>query len=176
MNRRPPFVLLPLLALAGCGEGGSSSATSLPELYVNELMPLNHSALADEDGAFEDWLELYNAGDDALELEGYFVSDDPADPFKRRLGAGLRVGAHDVLLLWADSDPEQGSTHLSFKLAAAGETVLVTHPQGEVVDSVEWTDAPADQVFARFPDGSGEPILCATPTPGERNGSACGGD
>ena len=167
--------------VAACGTGDPSADTPpesgpLPELFVNELMASNVESHADELGEFDDWVELYNAGDEAVDLDGYFVSDDPTDPFKRRLLAGLKILPDDVLVLWADRDPEQGVAHLPFKLTAAGESFLISTPNGVEIDSVTYADAPADQVFARFPDGSGEPILCATPTPGEQNGSACGGD
>ncbi len=178
---RPAFLplLLALSAVTACGAdpgGGPGPRVADPVLFVNEVMPSNTAVLADELGEYDDWIELYNAGAAELDLEGTFISDDPADPFRKRLPEGLSVGPGDVLLLWADGDPEQGATHLPFKLKASGESVLLTDPDGALLDSVTWSEAPTDQAFARFPDGSGEPILCASPSAGERNGATCGGE
>ena len=47
------------------------------ELCVNEIMPQNVSTIADEKGAFGDWIELHNPTDSAIDLSGWSISDDP---------------------------------------------------------------------------------------------------
>ncbi|HJX70835.1 MAG TPA: lamin tail domain-containing protein, partial [Bacteroidales bacterium] len=51
-------------------------------VVINEIMPLNGSTLADMDGEYSDWIELYNAGDLAVDLSGYGLTDDLMLPFK----------------------------------------------------------------------------------------------
>jgi len=43
---------------------------------INELMSSNKTIIADEDGDYSDWIELYNAGDSTINLDGYGISDD----------------------------------------------------------------------------------------------------
>lgn len=164
---------LPLLAIA-CGPDPDPGPDPV-EISFNEIMASNLSAYADSAGEYDDWLELYNAGATAVNLEGYYLSDSASDHYKKRLTSDLSIASKGVLILWLDRSPEQGPDHMPFKLKAAGEALYLTSPDEQTLDSVEYTDAVTDQVFARFPDGSGEMILCATPTPGALNGSTCGG-
>jgi len=49
---------------------GSLSA----QLYINELS--SQGGITDFNGKSSDWIELYNAGDAAINLEGYWLTDD----------------------------------------------------------------------------------------------------
>jgi hypothetical protein len=46
---------------------------------INELMASNSASYLDEIGSDEDWIELYNAGALAVDLGGYYVTDDPGE-------------------------------------------------------------------------------------------------
>ena len=39
-------------------------------------MASNSETMADQDGEFEDWIELYNNGSASIDLEGYYLSDN----------------------------------------------------------------------------------------------------
>ena len=45
------------------------------QLVLNEFQPSNISGITDEDGNHSDWIELYNASDNLLNLSGYSLSD-----------------------------------------------------------------------------------------------------
>lgn len=51
-------------------------------IVLNELMSSNGSGLTDENGDAPDWFELFNAGSQAVNLQGWGVSDDHSRPFK----------------------------------------------------------------------------------------------
>lgn len=170
---RPGWVWYGILVLAASCDPGGLPDGGAAALFVNELMASNSLAIADDSGEYDDWIELYNGTDHAVELEGYYISDDPNDHYRKRLPAGLTIEPDGVLLLWADGQPEQGDTHLPFKLQAAAEAVYVSAPDGTLLDSVEYTMAPTDQAYARLPDGDGPFEWCAAGTPGSKNGTAC---
>lgn len=46
------------------------------QVVINEVSNKNSSQIADEDGDYEDWIELYNAGADSIDLNQYLLSDD----------------------------------------------------------------------------------------------------
>ena len=46
------------------------------DVIITEFMADNDSVLADEDGDFSDWIELYNSGTDSVDLAGWYLSDD----------------------------------------------------------------------------------------------------
>ncbi len=59
--------------------------TALPcrgQVVINEYVSSNVDSLLDEDGRTPDWIELHNAGSTRVNLGGWGLSDDPADPFQ----------------------------------------------------------------------------------------------
>jgi hypothetical protein len=45
-------------------------------------MASNRDVISDEDGAFEDWIEIYNYGDEPGNLDGIGLSENYKEPFK----------------------------------------------------------------------------------------------
>lgn len=165
-------------ALAGLLSACSSSDTKSVDyasvkLKINELQASNQVTITDENGEADDWIELYNGGKEDLDLEGYYVSDSKNNPTKHQLPMGVTVAAGGVVLLWADGTPEQGASHLPFKLSSSGEHVLISAPNANELDSTDFATGTAGYSYARHPDGTGAFDWCATPTPGELNGDAC---
>lgn len=50
------------------------------QLTINEASSRNAHTVADAAGKYHDWLELHNAGPNAVDLTGYTLTDDPLDP------------------------------------------------------------------------------------------------
>ena len=164
-------------ALAGCGTRDTAGTSLLGRgiVAINELQPSNQDVIVDEFDEADDWVEIYNPGSDDVDLEGYFVSDDRNEPTKFQLTDEATVPAGEFLLLWADNTPEQGPLHLSFGLSASkGESFVLTSPDGQLVDAVDFGVPDGEQSFARFPDGTGDFAWCSEPTPDAPNGDACG--
>jgi hypothetical protein len=69
-------------------------------IQVNELMSSNQTVLADEDGDFSDWIELYNPGDTPVNLQGWGLSDKGALPFQWTFPA-VTLQPDSYLLVWA---------------------------------------------------------------------------
>jgi hypothetical protein len=83
-------------------------------VVINEIMASNSSTIADEDGDYPDWIELYNAGAATINLQGYGLSDNYNNPYKWVFpNVSIEAGQH--LLVWAsgkDRRPGQGElTH-----------------------------------------------------------------
>jgi len=76
------FIFLSLISVFVSGMPITISAQVPGVIRINEIMPLNTKTFEDEDGDFSDWLELFNAGEATVSLEGYKISDDPAEPGK----------------------------------------------------------------------------------------------
>ena len=150
-------VLLSLsLLLAGCAGSG---------VYINEIVASNQTGLTDEGGAFPDWIELHNAGSSDVSLDGWFVSDDEAEPQRHALDSSLVVEAGGYLVLYADGDTEEGPLHLAFKLKAAGEQAVPCDDAG-VLDVVTFGEQQTDSAWALGDDGLWSE---ATPSPGAAN-------
>jgi len=136
-------------------------------LVINELLADNAAVLADESGAFDDWVELYNRGAEPVELSGFYLSDDPEDPFAFALPAGqLAPGAH--LLVWTDGDVGEGPLHAPFRLDRAGESVVLA-TRTAIVDQVDFDALATDLSLGRESSGADAWALCARPSPGRAN-------
>jgi hypothetical protein len=139
-------------------------------LLLNELMPSNRSTVADESGAYPDWLELYNPGSADVSLAGWTISDNLDEPDKHELAAELSVPAGGFLVLWADKDTEDGPLHVDFNLAADGEDLGIYDADGNPADIVTFGAMAEDLSVARVPDGSDNWEIVESATPGASNG------
>ena len=126
------------------------------DLVINELLASNDQTQADQDGEFDDWIELYNNGTATIDLEGYTLSDDPADPFKWAFPAGSSIAPNAYVIVWADDDQQQAGFHTQFKLSADGESVILSDPDGNEVDRIDFGEQETDVAFGRFPNGTGD--------------------
>lgn len=153
----------PAGALAGQGTG---------RLRINEFMADNQSTIEDPDqrGAFEDWIEVYNPGETAVEMGGMYLTDDLRNPTKWRIPAGVTIPPRGFLLFWADNDPRQGPRHTNFRLAAEGEEIGLFEPDGKtLIDSVRFSEQQPDVSSGRYPDGGDEWAFFRPATPGAPN-------
>jgi len=173
MTVRFGFILLGALLCGGCSSNGDDLQWLEAELAINELMSSNDTVIADDEGEYDDWVEIYNGSEEDVDLGGCYVSDKTDEPLRVALPSGLVVPAGGVLLLWVDNDPEQGDAHLPFKLKQAGEAFLLSSPDGDLLDSVDFGVLLTDESLARHPDGTGDFSECVNATPGELNGTSC---
>lgn len=102
---------------------GAANYLALEEVVINEV-------LAHTDPPFEDAIELHNPGQSPVELGGWFLSDDPAEPARYRIpdGTVLAAGGYQVFYQ-AAFGPAQGEDDAPprFSLnSARGETVLLS--------------------------------------------------
>lgn len=164
MHRRPLHFIAFLITVS------VSPCAAAP--IVNELMAVNRATLADPEGEFDDWVEIYNPDSTDLDLRGYFVSDEVDDPSKWVITgeAPVVVPAEGYALLWLDNDPEAGANHLPFRLRAEGESFILTAPDGTtVLDQVELPQQHADISYGRSQEDGGQFRYLINPTPGEAN-------
>jgi hypothetical protein len=68
---------------------------------INEMMASNGRTLADLDGDFEDWIELFNYGEEPVDLAGWGLSDKPDQPFLWTFPEGTVIAPGEYLLVWA---------------------------------------------------------------------------
>lgn len=111
------------------------------EVIINEMVAANHTGLTDEDGDHSDWIELYNRGRQPVNLAGWFLTDDPAQPQKWPL-PGVTLAGRDYLLVFASgknrASAHPGSElHTNFKLDQQGEFLGLYHLfQDQFIDVV----------------------------------------
>ena len=63
-------------------KGSTLLAQPNSKVVISEMMSSNSETVFDENGDFPDWVELYNQGNAAVNLQGWALSDEPEDPFR----------------------------------------------------------------------------------------------
>lgn len=108
-------------------------------IVISEFVADNSKGIVDEDGDRTDWIELYNAGDSAADLNGWYLTDDPQTQNKWAFPS-LTLDAGRYLLVHAsgkDRANPESPLHANFQLDADGESLALIHSDGRtVVDDV----------------------------------------
>ncbi|MEN8773953.1 MAG: lamin tail domain-containing protein [Akkermansiaceae bacterium] len=123
-----------------------------------------------------DWIELHNNGDEAVDLEGWSLSDDLMEPLKWSFPAGTTIPAGGYLVVLAD-DPDEvipgaGFLHANFKLSSGGEYLGLYDAAGNPVSEI------TPEYPRQFPNysygltGDGQWRYFETPSPEQPNSGA----
>lgn len=97
---------------------GYSAPADLSQILINEIVPAQTSVLRDPseppcpdpptnckaEDAFEDFFELVNVGEAAVDLSGLWVSDRPFHPQGWQFPPGSSIDPGEYLVVWADND------------------------------------------------------------------------
>ncbi len=104
-------------------------------LLISELMALNDSTLADEDGDFSDWVEIHNPTAEPVSLDGWYLTDESDDLTKWQFPAVTVEAGGDLVVFPSDKNrtDAQGELHTNFRLAADGEYLALIQPDGATI-------------------------------------------
>ncbi|MFU8794286.1 MAG: lamin tail domain-containing protein [Dethiobacteria bacterium] len=148
------------------------SGSPVPDLYFSEIMAVNLSTLADEDGDFEDWIEIFNPEDYAVNLDGYGLSDREENPYRWKFPR-VTIEPGGRLVLFASgkdrTDPDRGELHTNFKIRATGETLVLYHPSGIMIDKIATGMLSPDLSVGRISDQPDQRFFFTNPQPGAVN-------
>jgi hypothetical protein len=160
--------------------------TNLPpeSFIISEVQARNNSTLRDEDGQYEDWIEIHNTAPVPGNLNGWFLTDSSANLTKWRI-PNVSIAAGGYLVIFASNknrppNPSPaGQLHTNFQLSENGEFLALVDPRTNIVSSF----APS---YPAFPPGEvsygrdrTDPNLkgfFTIPTPGQPNQSGGPGD
>ncbi|MGB5107493.1 MAG: CotH kinase family protein [Candidatus Zixiibacteriota bacterium] len=142
-------------------------STNSSVLVINEFMADNVSTVTDQNGEYEDWVEIYNPTENAVALEGHHLSDKIDNPGKWTF-PDTTIAAFDHMVIWADEDGAQPGLHAGFKLSSSGEAVVLSGPDMVIIDQYIYGAQDPDISMGRCPDGSGA-FVSQTPTVGLAN-------
>lgn len=125
-------------------------------LFISELCAKNESVIADNDGKYRDYIELYNSGED-LDLTGCYFTDGSAvtAPLSRIV---LRSGEYRLFFLG-----DAAGLRLS---ASGGEALWLSDGSGNILAQATTVSMAADQVMVLGAQGY---TLSNSPSPGFPN-------
>jgi len=95
------------------------------QVSINEIMAAYDGDYPDEDGNISGWIELYNAGPLAINLEGWSMSNDPRNPEQWIFPASVLAPQQYLVIFASDKNrrsPFRGAQlHTNFRLNSGGE-------------------------------------------------------
>jgi len=136
---------------------------------ISEFMASNETTLADEDGDFSDWIEIFNPDDEAVDLAGYFLTDDAQVLNRWRIPSVILEPGEWVVLFASGKDRDVGEFHTDFRLSASGEYLALVAPGGVEVLSDFGEVYPPQFEDVSFGGGDFGFGYLDEPTPGEEN-------
>lgn len=145
---------------------------NLSALYINEFMARNDSTYVDEEGDYDDWLEIYYGGNGSIDLSGFFLTDNVGNLSKWMFPHETIISSSEFLLVWCDEEQDEGELHTNFRLNFDGEFIALVASDGlTIIDSVSFGIQTADISFGRVPDGNTSWQTLPVPSPNSSNGN-----
>ena len=150
------------------------AAEGITPVRINEVSGSNDS-FVDEYGKKGDWVELYNTTDRQVDVEGMYLTDDPANPTKYQITKGdtranTLIAPHGYLIVWCDKRATtDAGLHASFKIDAGGGHMLLTAADRSWTDVMKYDAHDARTTIGRYPDGTADVYAMNVVTIGQRN-------
>ena len=173
---------LTLLCLCACDipepqqpEGTGQIANS--PVYITEICTRNDSLIADKDGEYNDYIEIYNGSSGRISLKGYYLTDSEKKPQKWAF-PDVYVDAGQYMVVFASGkDTASGELHTNFSISASlGETVCLVAENGGYASRVEVPPCNVEDVsycLAEQGEHAGKYAWFAEPSPLGAASGAC---
>jgi hypothetical protein len=157
----------------------ASFPDTLLALRINEFLASNRNGLKDGYGESEDWIEIFNPNPVAVNLDAWFLTDDPEDLRKWNFPAvSIPSGGYLVVIASGrDTTDPLGKVHADFSLGDTGEFLALVRPDGVTVDSQfapAYPKQSTDVSYGWHPS-NGTLRFFGTPTPGAANNAGFDG-
>lgn len=138
------------------GMGEAYRPSALRNVLINEF-------LAHTDPPDYDYIELYNHANQAVDVSGCTLSDDPITN-KFVIPPGIVIPARGFIFY--------SETNMNFRLSSVGEAIFFKDPtQTRVLDAVSFEGQQNGVSMGRWPDGGDQFYRLAAKTPGAPNGA-----
>ena len=141
-------------------------------VYISEVMASNSSVTTYPDAGNTDWIEIYNAGTDTVDLTNWGLSDRLDRGRRWQFPQGTTIGPGEYKVIMCDRLAEKNNyqqLHASFKVGKLKqETITLTDPTGRVLDKMTLPEMRTDVSYGRTLGIAGL-FYYDTPTPFQQN-------
>lgn len=104
------------------------------ELWISEFVAFNTNGRTDEDGETSDWLEIYNGTPKAVDLGGWFLTDDPNDLTKWIFSSTPLDPGERLVVFASNKDRDAGELHTNFRLSNTNGFLALVRPDGLTIE------------------------------------------
>ncbi|MBN1418854.1 MAG: lamin tail domain-containing protein, partial [Planctomycetes bacterium] len=163
--------------------------TESRQVRVNEALAVNQIGIRDYRGDYDDWVEIYNASGQEIDVAGLYLTTSPRNPdqwaFPLNRPDLTRIPAGGHILVWCDGQLTPlgiAELHATFTLDGTNDRIYLANAKG-VFDGIDWQQDPRrpgpcdlardaqdpDISLGRLPDGADAVARLITPTPAAAN-------
>lgn len=111
------------------------AGNSRSQVIISEFMASNTRSVADEDGEYSDWLEIFNLGQTNVNLLGWALTDNTDNPRKWRFPA-MEIKSGQAMIVFASNKNRRvagNPLHTDFKLSSSGGFIGISDASGKIV-------------------------------------------
>ena len=156
-------------------------ASADAQIVINEFSCSNYSLNIAGDN--EDFVELFNQTANAVDIGGWYLSDNIDIPTKFEIPAGTIVPPNGFIMVMCSGEAQAGNLYAggflntNFRIhQCKEESVVLTDNTGTIVESHTYgsdiSTNQEDHSWARDADGVGDWRVCTAPTPNASNAGA----
>ena len=146
------------------------------QVVINEYSASNFDSHLDNYGEYEDWVELYNTTNSDIDLNGWSLTDKPANLAKWSFTGSFIVSANSVAIIYCSGRDELvgGVAHTNFKITQtkAGEVFVLSDASGNIIDSARAIPAQKSHSRGRDINGGSSWSVFTAATPNTSNTGA----
>ena len=159
-------------------ENGTCFFGVTESLIINEYGASNCNDQGSDCGDYEDWVELYNNTNDAIDLNGYYLSDKLNNPTKWQFTESLVIQPNGFEIIYLsgrdqmnDNGQYDNGPHTNFKLSQTryNEYIALSNSNGELLSYFAMSPAQLNHSMGRVGDGAEEWGVFSSPSPGGSN-------
>jgi len=114
---------------------------------INEICSKNDYIIADKNGDYWDWIEIYNADSTAVNLNQFYLSDDATKLDKWIFPNFILAPGEFVLVFASNKEQATSELHCNFKISANGESIYLSDLQKEIIQQVNCPKLKANHSF-----------------------------
>ncbi len=147
--------------------------SSFVGIKINEFMMKNEGVFYDDNGDCPDWVEIRNCSDKEINLNGFGLSDDFAEPLKWKFPDITLAPDEYLLILLSGKTVEYDEAsifiHASFKFSETDDGLILADTKGVFIDKIDTVSLPETASYGRDPSDITSWKFFTVPTPGKAN-------
>ncbi|NQV33547.1 MAG: CotH kinase family protein, partial [Phycisphaeraceae bacterium] len=194
MKRTIAIIILSLLWPVLSTFAGDGVGDPLTWITISEFSAVNDKGLSTFVEGLEtrsDWIEIHNAARESINLDGWYLTDDPEN-LTLWAFPEIHIGPQQTVIVWAsgiqaEDHPENwpyvddlGDYHTNFRLSRDGDYLALISPDLQVVHEYashsitkDLWGYPPQKEGVSYGLCAGEQTFLPWPTPGQINASEC---
>ena len=115
------------------------NAKEITNIRINEILTNNTSSCIDEYGNHSPWIEIVNTDYHALNIAGYYLTNDINNPKKSWIPTGdprTVIAIRNYILIYGDGNSKEGVFHTNFNLNETNFLALYSSDGTTLIDSI----------------------------------------